>query len=58
MTVLTFLSFKPLISVMHCGNTSLLDISEDLFSESLSLIVASELNLSLSLFTLRMEPDR
>ena len=33
---------------MQCGNnTSLMDISEDLFSESLIIVVASELNLSL-----------
>ena len=47
MTLLTFLSLKFLISVMQCRNTSLMDISEDLFSESLILVVASELNLSL-----------
>ena len=47
MTLLTFLSLEFLISVMQCQNASLLDISEDLFSESLSLVVASELNLSL-----------
>ena len=47
MTLLTFLSLKFLISVMQCGNPSLMDISEDLFSESLSLVVVSELNLSL-----------
>ena len=32
---------------MRCRNTSLMDISEDLFSESLVLVLASELNLSL-----------
>ena len=47
MTLLTFLSLKFLIFVMQCGNTSLMDISEDLFSASLILVVASELNLSL-----------
>ena len=47
MTLLTFLSLEFLISVMQCQNASLLDISEDLFSESLSHVVASELNLSL-----------
>ena len=47
MTFLTFLSLEFLISVMQCQNASLLDISEDLFSESLSLVLASELNLSL-----------
>ena len=47
MTLFTFLSLKFLIPVMQCGNTSLMDISKDLFSESLSLVVASELNLSL-----------
>ena len=38
---------KPFISVMQCGNTPLMEISEDRISESLSLAVASELNLSL-----------
>ena len=47
MTLLTFLSLKFLISVMQCENKSLMDISEDLFCESLSLAVSSELNLSL-----------
>ena len=48
MTLLTFLYLiKYLVSSMQCGNTSLMDISEDLLSESLCLVVASELNLSL-----------
>ena len=47
MTLRTFLSLKFFISVMQCGNISLMGISEDLFSESLILVVASELNLSL-----------
>ena len=47
MTLLTFLSLTFLIYVMQCGNTSLMDILDDLFSESPILIVASELNLSL-----------
>ena len=46
MTLLTFLSLKFLISVMQCGNTSLMDISEDLFSESFILVVASDLTYS------------
>ena len=47
MTLLTFLSLKFLISVMQCENTALTEISEELFCESLSLAVASELHLSL-----------
>ena len=47
MTLLTFLSLEFLISVMQCQNASLMDISENLFSESLGHVVASELNLSL-----------
>ena len=47
MTLLTFLSLEFLISFVPCGNTSLMDISEDLFIESLIPVVASELNLSL-----------
>ena len=47
--LLIFLSLKFLFSVMQYGNTSLTDISEDLVSVSPSLVVASELNLSLIL---------
>ena len=34
---------------MEYGNTSLMDISEDLFCESFSLVVVPKLNLPLSL---------
>ena len=47
--LLIFLSLKFLFPVMQYGNTSLTDISEDLVSVSPSLVVASELNLSLIL---------
>ena len=47
--LLIFLRLKFLFSVMQYGNTSLTDISEDLVSVSPSLVVASELNLSLIL---------
>ena len=47
--LLIFLSLKFLFSVMQYGNISLTDISEDLVSVSPSLVVASELNLSLIL---------
>ena len=47
MALLKFLSFRSLISVMQCEDTSLMDISEDLLNESLSLVLASELNVSL-----------
>ena len=36
MTLLTFLSLKFLIYVMQCENKLLMDISEELFCESLS----------------------
>ena len=45
MTLLAFLTLNFFISVMQWGNTSLMDISEDLFSESLGFVVASERNL-------------
>ena len=47
--LLIFLRLKFLFYVMQYGNTSLTDISEDLVSVSPSLVVASELNLSLIL---------
>ena len=47
--LLIFLSLKFLFSAMQYENISLTDISEDLVSVSPSLVVASELNLSLIL---------
>ena len=46
LTFLRFLNFNFLIFVMQFGNTSLMDISQNLFDVSLSLVVASELKLS------------
>ena len=47
MTLIIYLSLKVVISFMQFRNTSIMDISDDLFSVSLSLVVASEHNSSL-----------
>ena len=44
MTLLTFLNLGFLISVMRFGITSLMDISENIFSEALVSLLPQDLN--------------